>query len=128
MSQKQRTVALSSCEAKYMALTLASCQSVWLSNLIGEMLNRDCKPVKIYVDNKSAIELAKNPVFHGRSKHIKVKFHYVRICLEEKEIVIDHIPTVKQRSDFLTKSLGRVKFQEMRDMAGICDVGDLLRV
>ena len=64
MSQKQRIVALSSCQAEYISLTLAACR-VWLADLIAKLTGRCMKPVRIFVDNKSAIDLAKNPVFHS---------------------------------------------------------------
>lgn len=69
VSQKQRCVALSSCEAEFMAATAAACQGEWLRNLLSQIIGCKLGPVIIYVDNKSAIDLAKNPVFHGRSKH-----------------------------------------------------------
>ena len=65
MSQKQRIVALSSCEAEYISLTLGACQGVWLADLITELTGRCVKPVRIFVDSKLAIDLAKNLVFHS---------------------------------------------------------------
>ena len=67
-SQKQKIVALSSCEAEFMAATAAACQAIWLRNLISEITGDDPSMVTLYVDNKSAIALMKNPVFFGRSK------------------------------------------------------------
>jgi hypothetical protein len=66
------------------------------------------------VDSKSALALAKNPVFHKRSKHIRVKYHFIRDCLEEGSVKPYYISTKDQLADFLTKSLGRIKFQELR--------------
>ncbi|XP_074346776.1 secreted RxLR effector protein 161-like [Apium graveolens] len=68
VSHKQRCVALSSCEAELMAATSSACQGVWLDNMLGQLTNSKCRPVVLYIDNKSAIDLAKNLVFHGRSK------------------------------------------------------------
>lgn len=59
----------------------------------------------LYIDNKSAIDLAKNPVFHGTSKHINIRFHFIRECIENHEIVVEHICTEEQRADSLTKAL-----------------------
>lgn len=67
VSQKQRCVALSSCEAEFMAITVAACQAIWLRNLLTQITCENTGPVVLYIDNKSAIDLAKNPVFHGRS-------------------------------------------------------------
>ena len=93
MSQKQRIVALYSCEAEYISLTLATCQGVWLADLIVELTRRCMKPVRIFVDNKSAIDLAKNPVFHSRSKHIKIRYHYVRMCIQSGDVEVIHFPS-----------------------------------
>ena len=67
VSQKQRVVALSSCEAEYMAATAAAYQSIWLKNVLQQVTGEEIGPVELYIDNRSAINLAKNPVFHGRS-------------------------------------------------------------
>ena len=99
MSQKQRIVALSACEAEYISLTLAACQGVWLADLIAELTGRCVKPVRIFVDNKSAIDLAKNTVFHSRSKHIKIRYHYVRTCVQSGDVEVIHIPSTEQRAD-----------------------------
>lgn len=66
VSQKQKCVALSSCEAEFMAATAMTCQGVWLRKLLGQFTDGCVGPVILYIDNKSAIDLAKNPVFHGR--------------------------------------------------------------
>ena len=77
VSQKQRCVALSSREDEIMAATTA-CQGVWLRNLFRQITDVGDDPVVIYIDDKSAIDLTKNPVFHGRSKHIDIPYHFIR--------------------------------------------------
>jgi hypothetical protein len=79
-STKQRVVALSSCEAEYIAVTTAACQGVWLARLLGEVSDSEVARPEIRIDNKSAISLIRNPVHHDRSKHINVKFHFIRVC------------------------------------------------
>ena len=81
------------------------------------------KPVRIFVDNKSAIDLAKNPVFHSRSKHIKIRYHYVRTCVQSGDVEVIHIPSIEQRADILTKSLGKEKFCYFWNLIGMSDVG-----
>ena len=76
-SCKQPTVALSSCEAEFMAATEAAKQAIWLKELMAEIMNKEDKKVVLKIDNKSAIALTKNPVFHGRSKHILAKYHFI---------------------------------------------------
>lgn len=119
VSQKQRCVALSSCEAEFMAATAAACQAIWLRKLLGEITDSYVGPVVLFIDNKSAIDLAKNPVFHGRSKHIDIRYHFIRECIERGEIIVKHVTTDKQRADSLTKALSTVKFQMMRKLLGV---------
>ena len=73
----------------------------------------------LFVDNRSAIELMKNPVFHGRSKHIDIKFHYIRECVERGEITVKWIGTLEQKADSLTKAMAVTKLGEMRHMLGV---------
>jgi hypothetical protein len=107
-------VALSSCEAEYIATASAATQALWLSTLLGELLGKEVDVVELKVDSKSALALAKNPVFHDKSKHIRIKYHFIKDCLEDGSIKASHIPTTDQVADILTKSLGKVKFHEMR--------------
>ena len=79
-------------------------------------------PVIIYVDNKSAIDLSKNLVFHGRSKHIDVRFHFIRDCIERGDILVKHVKIREQKADVLTKPMFTVKFEEMRGLLGVKDL------
>lgn len=121
-SQKQKVVAKSSCEAEYIAAATAASQAVWLSRLLAEMLGSEIQKVKLRVDNKSAIELSKNPVHHERSKHIDVRYHYIRECVEQGKVDVVHVRTGDQVADILTKSLGRAQFTELRHKLGISQV------
>ncbi|KAD4385676.1 hypothetical protein E3N88_25845 [Mikania micrantha] len=123
-SQKQRTVALSSCEAEFMAATGAACQALWLGNLTSELTGRKAQCVKLMVDNEAAIQLMKNPVFHGRSKHIDTKYHFIREYVEEGLICVEHVSGTMQWADILSKALPRLKFSEMRNLLGSEDLTD----
>jgi hypothetical protein len=112
-------VALSSCEAKYIAASTASTQSLWLVRLLGDLLGRDIGAVELRVDNKSALDLTRNPIFHERSKHIRVRYHFIRGCLEEGNFKACYINTKDQLSDLLTKPLGRIKFIELCSRIGM---------
>ena len=74
------------------------------------------------MDSKSTLALVKNPVFHERSKHIRIKYHFIRSCLDEGSIKAGYINTQDQLADLLTKSLGRVKFQELRTRIGMVQI------
>ena len=121
-SVKQRVVALSSCEAEYIAATSAATQALWLARLLSELLGKETGAFELRVDSKSALALAKNPVFHERSKHIRIKYHFIRSCLEEGSVKASYINTVDQLADILTKSLGRVKFLELRTRVGLVHI------
>ena len=87
------------------------------------------KKAVIRIDKKSAIALTKNPVFHGRSKHIRSRFHFIRECVEDGLVTVEHVVGIRQTSDMLTKPLGRIKLKEMRSLVGIQDVSnDVLKI
>ena len=120
-TQKQATVALSSCEAEFMAATAAACQSLWLQGLLSEVTGWKEEPVVIKVDNKSALDLSKNPVFHGRSKHINTRYHFIRECVEREQVKVEFVSGAEQRADILTKALPRIRFKEMKTLLGVED-------
>lgn len=123
VSQKQRCVALSSCEAEFMAATAAACQGVWLMSLLMQISGIGSGPVTIYVDNKSAIDLTRNPIFHGHSKHIDIKYHFIRVCIERCEVDVKYVCTGEQKADVLTKAMSIKKFEEMRMLLGVKELG-----
>lgn len=125
VSQKQRCVALSSCEAEFMAATAAACQAIWLQRVLSHVMDVKQGPVTLYIDNRSAVDLARNPVFHGRSKHIDLRYHFIRDCVEKGLIVIKHVSTGEQRADILTKALAAAKFEKMRNLLGVKKLADV---
>ncbi|GJV61820.1 nuclear fusion defective 4-like protein [Tanacetum coccineum] len=88
--KKQPTVALSSCESEFMAATGAACQALWLKRLLSEITGWEEERITLKVDNISAIALVRNPVFHGRSKHIDIRYHFIRECVENGHINVEH--------------------------------------
>ncbi|XP_076888364.1 secreted RxLR effector protein 161-like [Bidens hawaiensis] len=91
VSQKQGTMALSSCEAEFMAAASAACQALWLRGLLLEMTGEKEEIVTLKVDNSLAIALMKNLVFHGRSKHVNTRYHFIRECIEREQIMVEHV-------------------------------------
>ena len=78
-SKKQKIVALSTAEAEYVALSEACKETIWLRKLVQEVVGGRDKATIMYEDNQAAISMVKNPVHHARSKHIDIKFHYIRV-------------------------------------------------
>ena len=87
--------------------------------MLAELIGGAVLAPKLKMDNKSAIALMKNPVHHDRSKHIDVKFHFIRECYDRKLIDAEFVGTELQLGDILTKALGRVRFQELRGDIGM---------
>ncbi|KAD3640518.1 hypothetical protein E3N88_29741 [Mikania micrantha] len=105
-----------------MAATAAACQALWLKRFLSELTGWKEEKITLYVDNISAIPLMKNPVFHGRSKHIDTRYHFIRECVENEDIIVEHISGELQKADILTKALARVKFATMRELLGVQDL------
>ncbi|KAL8095832.1 hypothetical protein AgCh_036989 [Apium graveolens] len=109
-SRKQKTVALSSAEAEYVAATSAACEAIWLKRILADMQLQEDESTVLYCDNISAIALIKNPVFHSRTKHIEIRHHFIRELVEDGELKILHCQTGEQIADVFTKPLPAYKF------------------
>ncbi|MCI04279.1 cationic amino acid transporter 1-like, partial [Trifolium medium] len=118
-SKKESVVALSSCEAEYIAASLCACQAIWLMNLIDEIMGEDHGAVTMKIDNISAINLAKNPMAHGRSKHNEMRFHYLREQVNSGKLCLEHCRSEEQLADIMTKSVQTEVFKRMRNMIGL---------
>ncbi|MCO5612362.1 hypothetical protein L7F22_066629 [Adiantum nelumboides] len=109
-SKKQPTMALSSTEAKYRGATLAACEESWLRVLMADFGFDNLDSVTIYCDNISNIMLAKYPIYHARTKHIEVHYHFIRKKVLADEIDLVYVKTNDQVADVFTKALGKEKF------------------
>ncbi|WVZ81518.1 hypothetical protein U9M48_028885 [Paspalum notatum var. saurae] len=119
LSQKQRVVALSSCEAEFIAGAAAACQATWLGRLVEDVTGKKASPPRLKMDNMAAIALSKNPVLHDQSKHIDTKFHFIRECVDRGDINVEFVGTKEQLVDILTKPLGKTLFQELPERMGV---------
>ncbi|KAL0457719.1 UNVERIFIED_CONTAM: Retrovirus-related Pol polyprotein from transposon RE1 [Sesamum latifolium] len=113
-SKKQPIVTLSTCDSEYVATTAGTCHAIWLRRLLSKLYYAQDGATKIMVENKSTIALAKNPVFHDRSKHIDVRFHFIRDCVANKEIEMEYVKTLDQVADIFIKALKKDRFQQLR--------------
>ncbi|CAH9119315.1 unnamed protein product [Cuscuta epithymum] len=115
-SSKQDVVALSTCEIEYIAACHTSCQGLWLLSLLKELNQVHNSGLELYVDNKSAINLAKNPITHLRSKHIETRFHFLRDQVNKGRVQLIHCSTTEQVADVFTKALKTESFQKFKEM------------
>jgi len=109
-SQRQKLVTLSTTESEYVAAASAAKEIIWLRKLLKDI---DCEmsaPTTLFVDNLSTVKLIKNPEFHKRTKHIDIKYHFIREKVVNQEIDVKHISSEKQMADLLTKALPRDRF------------------
>ena len=113
-SKAQATVAQSTAEAEYVAANDAVREAVWLRLLLEELGLKQQGATLLWQDNQGAIAIAKNPESHSRTKHIDVKHHYIRQCVEEKMIHVDYCPTEKMLADIFTKPLDAQVFDGQR--------------
>ena len=111
-SKKQQIVALSSCEAEYIALTHAIQEGKFIKQLLLDLLNTECI-VHVGVDNQSAMKLAKNPVFHQRSKHIDIKYHFIRDEVLKGIVNLFYVQSVDNLADPFTKPVSQCKISHM---------------
>ena len=117
-SRSQKTVALSSTEAEYMALSDCSRQAVWMKSVFTE-LGMPLATVPICGDNQGSIFISSNPVQERRSKHIDIRYHYVREMIEERQVAIYFVEGSHNPADLFTKNLGQVKFEYFRKQLGL---------
>ena len=121
-SNKQTCIALSTAEAEYVALSAAAQEAVWLQQLTSDLLNRSIQEKIIFEDNQSAICVAKNQQTHGRTKHIDIKYHFIRELVETDRIKLAYWPSADMVADILTKGLPAQQLKKLHGMAGIMDL------
>jgi hypothetical protein len=91
------------------------------SESYSDLFSTELEPTIIHCDNQSCIKLFENPVFYDRSKHIEMRYHYVRNMVQKNILSIQYISTTKQTADILTKSLSLTKFVYFRDKLGVAE-------
>eukprot|EP00253_Pinus_taeda_P016245 PITA_16245 len=118
MSKKQSVVALSTTEAEYMAATHASKEAVWLQRLCSSM-GLVHGAIRIDCDSQSTIFLAKNPTYHSKPKHTDLQSHFVRDMIEDKNVLLVKVDTLKNTANALTKSVSSENFSWCREIMGV---------
>ena len=117
-SKKQQGVSTSTAEAEYIAAGSCCAQILWMKN---QLMDYDVKYTKtpIFCDNTSAIAISHNPVMHSRTKHIDVRYHFIRDHIERGDVELHFIPTDKQLADIFTKPLDDKTFQRLVSELGM---------
>lgn len=117
-SKLQTIIAQSTTEAEYIAINTCAKEAIYIKSILEELGYYKQEKFPIYSDNNGALLLAKNPVFHERTKHIAVKYHYIRDLIERGIIDLIYINTIDQKADGLTKALEKIKFKGFLDYIG----------
>ena len=118
-SKKQPTMAMSSTEAEYRGTTVVTCEAIWLWRRLQDLHIDVPTPILIYCDNIGSMQLAKNPVFHARTKHIEVHHHFVHERVMSGEVKLQYVRTDRQIADIFTKPLESDKLQHFSEMLGL---------
>jgi hypothetical protein len=118
-SRKQSSVALSIAEAEYIALSVEIHEVVWLHKLLIELFDHEMDPTIIHCDNQSCVKLFENPMFHDRSKHVEIKYDYIKDMVQRKVVHVQYLPTHEKIVDIFTKPLAKMKFEYFRERLGL---------
>ncbi|KAI9195677.1 hypothetical protein LWI28_017144 [Acer negundo] len=121
-SKRQKTVSLSSAEAEYRAMTGACCELTWLRCLLRDLGLSHREPALLYCDNKAALHIAANPVFHERTRHIEMDCHYIRDKIQDGSVTTRFVNSAHQLADVLNKPLGKEFFVPMVHKLGVQDI------
>ncbi|KAF0776207.1 hypothetical protein AaE_000093 [Aphanomyces astaci] len=126
LSKKQGIVTLSTTEAEFVALALCIQECLYVRQLAAELHHTSDQPISVHEDNQSAISIAQNAEHHGRSKHIDVRFMFVRDLVENKEFILHYCPTKEQLADFFTKAHPEPAFRRFCLALRLYALGDYL--
>ena len=118
MSKKQNSVSLSTAEAEYIATGSCCAQLLWMRKLLHDYrISQDT--MCVFCDNTSAINLSKNLVQHSKSKHIEIRYHFIRDLVDKKTVYLEFINTDNQKADIFTKPPDGPKFESLRKTIGV---------
>jgi hypothetical protein len=118
-SRKQSSIALNMAKEEYIATCSTSCKAIWLWKLLTGLFDLEMEATVILCDNRSCIKMTENPVFHDKSKHIEIWYHYIRDMVQRGVVKLQYIGTDEQVAYVLTKPLSCEKFEYFRDKLGI---------
>jgi hypothetical protein len=120
-SRKQGSEVQSTAKAEYIAASAAYREAVWLRKLLSDLFRTELEPTVVHCDNQNCIKLTENPVFHDRSKHIEMRYHYIRDMIQKKVLSLQYVLTAEQTADIFTKPLPLIKFAYFSDKLGVAE-------
>ena len=120
-------VAQSTIEAVYIAAVMTS-QAIWLKRILEDMRKAQEEAIETYCDNKSTIDMVKSLVFHNRTKHISIKYHFIEEAEANKEIKLKHCITEEQLVDIFMKAVLRAKFEHQGGVISCCSCLYFIRI
>lgn len=121
-SKKQSTMSRSSAEAEYTSMACTVAKLVWIAGLLKELNVETQLPMELYCDNKAALQIAANPMYHERIKHIEIDCHFIRDKLQEGLIKTTYVSSREQLTDILTKALGHQQHHFLLNKLGMKNI------
>lgn len=118
-SKKQSYISQSKIEDEYVASYMNYTQVIWMKHILECFKLKISEPVRIFCDNTSAINISKNLMLHDRTKHIELKYHFLREKFERKDVSLEHVSTKKQLAYIFTKPLPKATFEYLRGELGV---------
>jgi hypothetical protein len=118
LSKKKGSISLSTIEAEYIAAATCCTQVLWMIQTLVDLEVKYAAPIPIHCDNTSPISVSKNPIFHFKTKHILIKYHFLREQVTNQIVQVHYIPTIEQIADIFTKPLAKTPFEYLRQKLG----------
>ena len=119
LSKKQGSTSLSTTEVEYTIVVTCYTQIIWMIQTLTNLEVKYVDPIPLHCDNTSAISMSKNPVLHSKTKHIPIKYHFLREHVTNKVVQLNFIPFMEQIVDIFTKPLPKTQFEYLRQKLGI---------
>ena len=120
-SKKQDVIAQSTAEAEYVAANATVNQAIWIRKILADLHMKQNEPTQIHVDNQAAIAISNDSVFHGKTKHFKIKLYHLREEQKDGEVKLLYCKIEDQIADVLTKALPKARFETLKSKIGLCN-------
>jgi hypothetical protein len=119
LSKKQGSISLSTTEAEYIVVVTCCTQVLWMIQTLADLEVKYTAPIPIHCDNTSSISVSKNLVFHSKTKHIPIKYHFLREKVTNQTVQVHYIHTTEQIADIFTKPIAKTPFEYLRQKLGV---------